>query len=254
MADPIITIDTQPESVFALVGESATFVVSAHQDQTATLNYQWYHNNVAVAGATSDTYTFTVTTDSGGLYNVLITCSIGSNTETSNPVALASSILDNIELQITIAILGMTVTGGYNFNWQTANELQLAYGGYPRFVVLTPKETNKDAQGGPNSQAYTNDVLFVIDAMCEQSASTQNPDFTIRSNLRLALDDLKKLFGYECSKEGGCFGNSCEDVVYQSSDIITTGRNNIQVPAFIRTQWLCKYMQDRLTPTNIAGS
>jgi hypothetical protein len=254
MADPIITIDTQPESVFALVGESATFVVAAHQDQAATLNYQWYQNNVAIAGATSDTYTFTVTTDSGGLYSVLITCSIGVNTATSKPAALASSILDNIELQITIAILSMTVSGGYNYDWKTANELQLAYGGYPRFVILSPKETNLDDPNGPNAQAYTNSVLFVIDAMCEQVATTQNPVFTIRSNLRLALDDIKKLFGYECSKDGNCFNNSCFEVLYRSADIIATERNNIQVPAFIRIQAVAKYMQDRLIPTQTAGS
>lgn len=250
-----ITITTQPASVLTKLRTSVTFSVTANSsDDAAILSYQWLKDGVNIDGATSNTYTIaSVSPADAALYSVNITCDINADTAASEDAVLASSILDYTELSIKDSILSMSVIGGYNFDWLTVNEADEAIGGYPRALIDSPQEINRDLANGMGSQDYTNDVLFTIIFKCQQENSL-NPNFTIRSNLRLAMDDLKQLMGYECSKEGNCLNNSCEEIIYQSSQILYTNKNDILRPAAMKSQWLVRYTQDRLSPTTYAGS
>ncbi len=77
---------TQPANQTVLVGQTASFSVTA--SGTGPLTYQWYKNGVAIAGATSSTYATppTTTGDSGAVFTVTVSNSTGS--ATSGPATL----------------------------------------------------------------------------------------------------------------------------------------------------------------------
>jgi hypothetical protein len=251
MSDPIISIVTQPSSILAKLGASATLSVTATQDQTATLIYQWYKDGQAISGATSSTYTIaSLKAEDSNVYSCYITTSPGSNTAWTNNVVIASSILDNIELQMKILMLTMTKVGGYNFDWTTVNIEDQARGTYPRAVIESPKEDNLDDTNGLASVAYTNAITFIIWVTGQQLIdSIPNPNFTIRSNLRAAEDDLKQLFGINYQLNG-----SCDGIMFRSCQIFETNKNDVTKPASARTEWLVRYAQDRITPLQYASS
>jgi hypothetical protein len=84
---PVIT--TQPASQSVTLGQTAMFTVSA--TGTGLLSYQWYENGVAIAGATSSTYTTPPTTSSnnGAVFTATVSNSAGS--VSSNSAALTVS-------------------------------------------------------------------------------------------------------------------------------------------------------------------
>src|SRR5271156_2835544 len=63
---------TQPANQTVLVGQTATFAVTA--SGTGPMTYQWYKNGVPIGGATSSTYTTppTVAGDTGALFTVSV--------------------------------------------------------------------------------------------------------------------------------------------------------------------------------------
>jgi hypothetical protein len=69
---------TQPASITVEVGQTATFSVTA--TGTGPLSYQWYENGVAISGATSSSYTTPATalTDSGSVFTVTASNSVGT--------------------------------------------------------------------------------------------------------------------------------------------------------------------------------
>jgi hypothetical protein len=78
------SISTQPSSVLAPVGSSASLTVAA---SGSGLSYQWYRNGTPVSGATSATYSVSaVATTNIGAYDVVVTNAGGS--ATSNTVDL----------------------------------------------------------------------------------------------------------------------------------------------------------------------
>jgi hypothetical protein len=72
-----VNITAQPLSQPVAVGSSATFSVTATGDQ---LSYQWYSNSVAIAGATSSSYTTAPATpaNNGDQYYVVVSNPVGS--------------------------------------------------------------------------------------------------------------------------------------------------------------------------------
>jgi hypothetical protein len=90
---------TQPANQTVMVGQTATFSVTA--SGTGPLTYQWYKNGVAISGATSSTYTTppTVAGDNGAVFTVTVSNSTGSATSgpatltVQTPAPLAKSIV-----------------------------------------------------------------------------------------------------------------------------------------------------------------
>src|SRR5579862_8871822 len=83
---PVAPTVSQPVSITVPVGQTATFSVSA--TGTGTLTYQWYKNGVAIIGANSNSYTTppTVAGDTGAVFTVMVSNSVGSIT--SGPATL----------------------------------------------------------------------------------------------------------------------------------------------------------------------
>jgi len=91
-AKPLAPLNiTQPGNQTVTVGQTATFSVTA--TGTGPLTYQWYVNGVAIAGATSSTYTTPPTTvgQSGSVYTVVVSNSVGS--ATSNGATLTVQVI-----------------------------------------------------------------------------------------------------------------------------------------------------------------
>src|ERR1700742_3988917 len=73
------SIISQPSSVSAQAGVSVTFNVVALR--STPLFYQWYKNGIAIAGATSASYTtppLVYPGDNGAIYFVTVSNSVGS--------------------------------------------------------------------------------------------------------------------------------------------------------------------------------
>ena len=86
---PVIT--TQPANQSAVVGQSATFTVTA--TGSATLIYQWKKNGTDISGATSSTYTTPTTSsaDNGAIFLVSVSNSAGTVTSSSATLAVSAA-------------------------------------------------------------------------------------------------------------------------------------------------------------------
>ncbi|HEV3027664.1 MAG TPA: immunoglobulin domain-containing protein, partial [Planctomycetota bacterium] len=86
---PVVT--SEPSSRTVTVGQTATFSVGA--SGTAPLGYQWEKNGVAIPGATGASYTTppTALADSGELFRVVVSNSVGSVTSSSALLTVGSS-------------------------------------------------------------------------------------------------------------------------------------------------------------------
>lgn len=84
------TITAQPANQTVLVGESATFAVTAKGN--APLAYQWHKNGTNISAATLSSYTTapTGTSDSGATFQVVVTNSVGSVTSNSATLTVNS--------------------------------------------------------------------------------------------------------------------------------------------------------------------
>ncbi len=100
------TISTQPANQSKIVGQTATFTVSAVGTPNPT--YQWRKGGVNISGATSSTYNKTNVQigDDGAVFTVAITNSVGS--VTSDGATLSVAI--GVPVITTTAISGITTT------------------------------------------------------------------------------------------------------------------------------------------------
>lgn len=102
---PVIT--TQPQPSNAVIGGSATFSAGAIG---TGFTYQWYFNNVAIAGATSATYTISVVSSgNAGSYKVSITNASG--TTFSNIVTLTLVSASNAGRIVNLSVRSSAGTG-----------------------------------------------------------------------------------------------------------------------------------------------
>jgi Abnormal spindle-like microcephaly-assoc'd, ASPM-SPD-2-Hydin/Immunoglobulin domain/Immunoglobulin I-set domain len=129
-APPSIT--TQPANRSVVVGQTATFSVTA--TGAGTLAYQWKKGGTAIGGATSSSYTTPATTsgDSGTQFTVTVTNSVGnttSNTATLTVTAAATLILNASQTSLNFSsvnigsnsILPVVFTNGGNSDVTISN-------------------------------------------------------------------------------------------------------------------------------------
>jgi sugar lactone lactonase YvrE len=113
-------IATQPQSFVATAGTTTSFSVGA--SGAATLDYQWFFNNQAIAGATEASYTITnVQASNAGSYTVVVFNTVG--TVESNPTTLTVAPLITVEPQPQTAVAGttaafsVTAIGATGYQW-----------------------------------------------------------------------------------------------------------------------------------------
>jgi len=126
-----ITITTQPASQVVLVGATATFTVAANG--TGTLSYQWAKGGIAIAGATSASYTTpaTVLADDGSSFTVDISDTNG-NVLTSSaailtvttvvPVTITTQPADQSVLEGQTATFSVVASGSGTLTYQWSKD------------------------------------------------------------------------------------------------------------------------------------
>lgn len=89
---------TQPASVTVTLGQTATFSVTASSPGPGAITYQWYKNGVAISGATSSSYTTppTAAGDSGAVFTVVVSNSVGSVTSAPATLTVQSPMAKSI--------------------------------------------------------------------------------------------------------------------------------------------------------------
>ncbi|MDP1635873.1 MAG: immunoglobulin domain-containing protein [Gallionellaceae bacterium] len=87
----IATISAQPADTTVYETQTATFSVTASSN--LPLSYQWYQDSVAISGATSSSYTTpaTVMSDSGALFSVTLSNSVGTMTSSAALLTLQAA-------------------------------------------------------------------------------------------------------------------------------------------------------------------
>jgi Immunoglobulin I-set domain len=142
---PTITTPPSPQTVTA--GQTATFSVVA--SGTAPLTYQWQKGSMNISGATSASYTTSVTTtaDSGSKFDVVVTNSVGSVTSSSAMLTVNAA---GVAPTITTQPANQAVTAG-----QTATFSVVASGTAP---LTYQWQENGAAISGATSSSYTTPV------------------------------------------------------------------------------------------------
>jgi hypothetical protein len=129
LAAPLLTL--QPANVIAAAGSTTNFSVAvAYDSSAANTNGQWLLNGVAIAGATNNTYSFTVSSASYGTYSW--TNFDGNYTLVSSNATLRPPVFTIVTNPIaSIVVAAGTVTnlisaansfsGVTNYNWQLSS-------------------------------------------------------------------------------------------------------------------------------------
>ncbi|MDX2196503.1 MAG: PQQ-dependent sugar dehydrogenase [Cytophagales bacterium] len=105
-----VSFSVQPEGVKVSVGTGASFVCSANGNQP--ISYQWYKNNVSIAGANASSYTLTTTSlsDNGAQYKVHISNYFSTLTSNIAVLTVVSNALPNAIIATPTA--GTKYSGG----------------------------------------------------------------------------------------------------------------------------------------------
>ncbi len=165
------SITTQPSNQTIFANLTATFSVLANG--TSPLSYQWRKNGVAIPGATSTSYTTPAetTSDSGSLFSVVVSNSVGS--VTSNNASLTVNP-DPVAPSITSQPASQTITAG-----QTATFSVTASGTAP---LSYQWQKNGAAIGGATSASYTTPAETMADNGAQFSVVVTNSAGTATSN------------------------------------------------------------------------
>jgi hypothetical protein len=164
-APPVIT--TQPAAQTVAVGKTATFTVAA--TGTGTLTFQWFRGGTAISGAIAASFTTpaTVATDSGAVFDVVVTATAGGATTsktatltvtggTTAPPPAAGAPVITAQPQAQAVIVGRTaqfavgVSGGATLSYQ-----------WQKNGVAIPG-ANAATYGTPGATAVDNNASFTV--------------------------------------------------------------------------------------------
>jgi len=157
-------------------------------------------------------------------------------------------ILDRAEIDLKDLITGMTIAGGFNFDWDSSfNRRDLAKVGFPTVSEMDwePEEDNIDDEEGAHAEAYSNILTMRLLAVGKLTTQPTNPKDAIRTTTTKMLDDLKQLFGinYQLSEQTGIYS-----IMYDRSERVDHGSGDIQKAFHLETFWNIRYIQSRVTP------
>ena len=164
-------ITSQPLSESVLIGQTATFSVTA--SGTAPLSYQWSQNGTAITGATSSSYTTPAETTSanGAKFAVVVSNTAGSVTSSAATLAVtAAAVAPSIASQPA----SQTINAG-----QTATFSVIASGTAP---LSYQWQKNGAAIGGAISSSYTTPAEITSDNGAQFTVVVSNTAGTIISN------------------------------------------------------------------------
>jgi hypothetical protein len=145
------SITTQPSNQTVFAGQKATFSASANG--TSPLSYQWRKNGTAISGATSASYTTPAetTSDTGALFSVVVSNSVGNVTSNSatltvNPdpaPAITSQPASQTIIAGQTATFSVTASGTapLTYQWQKNG---VAISGAASSSYTSPAETTSD--------------------------------------------------------------------------------------------------------------
>jgi hypothetical protein len=159
------------------------------------------------------------------------------------------SIINEAVLSAGVLIAAMRTAGGYNFDWGESNLEDMALAVYPYAIIKAIEEECLDDENSAHIGAYQN--MIKLDIIIRQCADkeNQNPKYDIRELFYQALDDLKKLFGNNCTLGGYV---DCMLYVGTEFDLTKIGNDDIFVPYEMITRWKVRYTQSRYTPSEHA--
>jgi hypothetical protein len=105
------TITTQPANQTVTAGQTATFTVVA--GGAAPLSYQWQKNGANIAGATSNSYTtsVTATADSGSTFDVVVSNTVGTVTSIAATLTVNAAAAPAIQVSSSSINFGNAVVG-----------------------------------------------------------------------------------------------------------------------------------------------
>jgi Abnormal spindle-like microcephaly-assoc'd, ASPM-SPD-2-Hydin/Fibronectin type III domain len=136
--DSAPAITSQPASVSIRAGQNASFFVAS--TGTAPINYQWNKNGLPIGGATSSTYTTSLTAaDDGAKFNVVVSNNAGSTTSNTATVTVTTVPLP----------AGCLSSSG---TWINASLGQTQSGGFRTSFDATPSTANMDGVTGLSSE------------------------------------------------------------------------------------------------------
>ena len=162
------SISSQPASKTVILGQTASFSVTA--TGTTPLSYQWQKNGLAISGATSSSYTTpaTISTDNGAQFAVVVSNNIGKVTSSS------ATLTVNSAPSITAQPTGKTVTAG-----QSATFAVTATGGAP---LSYQWQKNGTAISGATSTSYTTPAETTADNGAQFSVVVSNSAGSVTSS------------------------------------------------------------------------
>ena len=166
-----VALTAQPASAAVTAGQTASF--SAAATGSAPISYQWRRNGVAIAGATSASYTTpaSAVADSGALFTVLV--SNAANSVTSNAATLSVTTAA-VAPTIATAPANVTVSEGQtaSFSVSAAGTAPLSYQWRRNAVDIT----------GATAASYTTPATTVAaDNMARYSVRVTNPVGSVTS-------------------------------------------------------------------------
>jgi hypothetical protein len=188
------SITTQPSNQTIFSGKTANFSVVANG--TSPLSYQWRKNGIAISSATSATYTTPAetTSDSGALFSVVVSNSVGNVTSNSATLTVnpdpAPAITSQPASQTITAGLTATFsvtasgTAPLGYQWQKNGA---AISGATSSSYTTPAETTSDngaqfavvVSNSAGTATSNSAVLTVNPAPVAPSITTQPSSKTI---------------------------------------------------------------------------
>ena len=176
-------VTTAPASMTVTAGQPATFTVTA--SGTAPLTYQWQRSDVAVAGATSASYTLSTSlvADSGSTWRVVVSNAAGSVTSaaatlTVNPAPVGPALIAQP--------VGTTVVAGTpaNFSVQATGTAPLIYQWQRDGVNVTGATAASYSLASPGA-ADSGSVFRVVVSNSTGSVTSSNALLTVADAVAL---------------------------------------------------------------------